>query len=217
MILAIADLLPEGAVAIDAGANIGLVSIPLARQLGGRGGTVLAFEPQRLIYYMLAGNCAHAGLTNLHCHQLALGREESSIRVPFLDPYCFQDFGAVSLSEDAGQGDLVTLITVDQLGLERLDLIKIDVEEMEISVLLGSESTISKTRPVIWIEVWPKQYAEIFAWMSAHKYQMSIFDDLNFLCLPAERQGAFEFGLMPFDGRHNPAFEAREDSADYLA
>src|SRR5262245_50279446 len=53
-LLEIVGGLPPKAFVLDVGANIGLISIPVARELGKSGGTVLAFEPQRIIYYMLA-------------------------------------------------------------------------------------------------------------------------------------------------------------------
>ena len=46
-------------VAVDVGANLGALAVPLGRALEGRG-VVHAFEPQRLIYYMLCGNVAIA-------------------------------------------------------------------------------------------------------------------------------------------------------------
>src|SRR5262249_50815161 len=53
-LIEIVDGLPPGALVLDVGANIGLISIPIARELAKSGGSVLAFEPQRIIYYMLA-------------------------------------------------------------------------------------------------------------------------------------------------------------------
>ena len=45
----LAPLLSEGMVAVDAGANIGAVTVPLARAVG-PGGLVYAFEPQPLTF-----------------------------------------------------------------------------------------------------------------------------------------------------------------------
>lgn len=215
MILSLADLLPTGAVAIDAGANIGLVSIPLAQRLGTMGGRVLAFEPQRLIYYMLAGNTALAGLENLVCHQLALGDAEATVMVPRLDPQGSQDFGMVSLvgSGSGDEGDPVLQVTIDMLGLERLDLLKIDVEHMELAVLSGAAETIARFSPIIWIEVWPEHYGTIHQWLGARGYTMYIADDLNFCAVTQARQQELKLEGKVFDGVHHPSWHRQEDGS----
>lgn len=207
-LLAVANLLPEGAVAIDAGANIGLISIPLARQLAARGGTVISFEPQRLIYYMLCGNVVLAGLENLICHQVALGSEVGTITVPRLNPHLEQDFGMVSLENGAHQGDIVNATMIDMLQLGRLDFMKIDVEHMELAVLNGGRETIEKFQPLIWIEVWPQHYQSIYNWFAERDYVMLIVDSLNFCAIPKSKVENFPLSLQVFDGANNPHFEA---------
>ena len=44
------------------------------------------------------------------------------------------------------------VIRIDDLRLNRCDLIKVDVEGMECDVLEGSRETIAKHRPVLFIE-----------------------------------------------------------------
>jgi hypothetical protein len=48
-ILTIISTLPQNCVVVDAGANIGLVSVPIARDIAIKNGTVHAFEVQRRI------------------------------------------------------------------------------------------------------------------------------------------------------------------------
>lgn len=208
-LLALSDLLPDGAQVVDAGANIGLISVPLAQRLAPRGGTVMAFEPQRLIYYMLAGNTVLAGLDNLVCLQLALGDAEGEVVVPRLDPHQPQDFGMVSLAGEGGSGDRVRLITIDSLDLPRLDLLKIDVEQLEIRVLNGASQTIARCRPLIWIEVWPAMHAEVHAWMEAHDYDMGIADELNFCAVPRERRAGLPITMTLFDGTAHPFWDGQ--------
>jgi GT2 family glycosyltransferase len=61
------------------------------------------------------------------------------------------NLGGLSL-EAASAGVEITLITLDDLGLDRLDLIKIDVEGMEPLVLAGASATIERCRPVVFAE-----------------------------------------------------------------
>jgi len=78
---------------VDAGANIGLVSVPLASWLKPRGGTVLAFEPQRMLFYALCGAAALNDLDNLQVRNQALGSRRGMVRVPPQDYGKPQDFG----------------------------------------------------------------------------------------------------------------------------
>jgi len=205
-LLTISDWLPDGAVFVDAGANIGLISIPMALRFQERGGRVVAFEPQRLTYYMLAGNAALAGLSNIYCHQIALSSEPGSIVVPERDPHQHQDFGAVSLVSGELNGIEVRAIPVDELGLDRLDLLKLDVEGMELVVLGGATQTIAAFRPLIWIEIWPNNYESVAPWFAANQYTILTFDALNFCAVPDEKLEQFPFKFPRFDGVTNPFF-----------
>ena len=141
---------------MDAGANIGLVSVPLASWLKPRGGTVLAFEPQRMLFYALCGAAALNDLDNLQVRNQALGSRRGMLRVPPQDYGKPKDFGQVSLKDRDGAetGEPVEVVRVDDLGLVRLDFLKIDVEGMEIDVLEGARESLVRHRPVCWVEHW---------------------------------------------------------------
>ena len=123
--------LAPGAVALDVGANTGGLTGPLAR-LGGPAGRVLAFEPERTNYYTLCGNVALNTLTHVRCHQMAVGNATGTVRVPELDPATTANWGGLSLEGDFSRVPhyAVPINTIDRLGLDRLDLIKIDVGGM---------------------------------------------------------------------------------------
>jgi hypothetical protein len=54
---------------------------------------------------------------------------------------------------NGGTGKFVELLTLDQLHLSNVSLMKIDVEGMEDQVLDGAKETILKNRPIILIEI----------------------------------------------------------------
>ena len=61
------------------------------------------------------------------------------------------NLGATRLRTDpAGQ---VSVVTLDSLRPQRLDLLKIDVEGNELAVLQGASSSIVGLRPSVWVEV----------------------------------------------------------------
>ena len=155
VLLAIAGALPNGAFAVDAGANVGLVSIPLAQALKPRGGTVLAFEVQRMIYYALCAGAVLNDLDNLFAFHQGLGAKARVEPMAAPDYGAPQDFGMYSLlNQPAQRNEAVQIATLDELGLPRLDFLKIDVEGMEMEVLAGGRNMIARHRPWCWVEYW---------------------------------------------------------------
>ena len=154
-----------GVVAIDGGANIGVHTIEWARHMAGWG-RVLSFEAQEYVFYALAGNIALNNCWNASARWSALGESEGFIDVPEPDYMRPGSFGSLELrqrkqTEFIGQQvsyqaeDCVRtpMVTIDSLGYERLDFLKIDVEGMEIEVLKGARATLQRCRPIVLAEV----------------------------------------------------------------
>jgi FkbM family methyltransferase len=140
--------LTPGAHVVVVGANIGAVAIPLAQTV--YPGTVVAFEPQRLMYMTLCANAVINGLETVLAVNAACGAEHGSARVPSLDPRFPANFGGVPV----GRGPaLVEVQTLDMLALPGCALLHIDVEGMEPDVLRGAAATIARCQPVIYAEV----------------------------------------------------------------
>jgi FkbM family methyltransferase len=146
------QIVRPGDVVIDAGANIGCLTIPLAKKVG-PSGTILAFEPQRFLYYMLCGNIAMNALKQAHAFHKALGAVEGVVSVPDLDYTAEQNFGGMSLRE-RWDGYPVPIVTIDSMfdQLPALRLLKADVEGMETEILTGARETIAKHRPFLYVE-----------------------------------------------------------------
>ena len=144
------QLLRPRQLVVEAGANIGAHTVPLAR-LVGESGRVHAFEPQRVVFQTLCANVALAGLTNVHCHHAAVGETAGEIVVPPIDYRQENNFGGLGLGEFQ-QGEKVPLVTIDSLNLPACHLLKADVEGMERAVLRGARATIEKFRPILYVE-----------------------------------------------------------------
>jgi len=140
--------LRPGDVAIDVGANIGALTVPIAR-LVQPGGAVVAFEPQGAIFDILCNNLRLNGLVNANAFRRAVGSKTGVIRVPTLDYERPDNFGGVTLGS---AGDEVQLVTIDSLALPQLRLLKVDVEGMEHDVITGARATIERLRPAVYIE-----------------------------------------------------------------
>jgi FkbM family methyltransferase len=143
------DLLRPGDVALDVGANIGALTIPMA-QLVGPTGSIYAFEPQRIVFQILCGNVALNELGNVHTLQWAVGHAAGTTKVVPLDYGAQNNFGGLSLG--GVKGEEVAVIAIDDINLPKLRLLKMDVEGMELNAIMGAAATIERCRPILFIE-----------------------------------------------------------------
>jgi FkbM family methyltransferase len=155
---------------VDVGANIGTHAVPLARRVA-PGGTVFAFEPQRLTYQMLCANAALNGVTNLVAHQVGVGDQEGTCFVPPPTEALRGNIGNFNL-EKHHRGEAVGVAPLDAWSLPPIRLIKIDVEGMERKVLRGARKLIERDRPVIFVENnIPESSAPLIAEVLAMEYR----------------------------------------------
>ena len=154
----------DGVVAVDCGANIGVHTLEWAKKMTGWG-TVVAVEAQERIFYALAGNIAINNCFNATAVFAAVSAKSGSMRVPRPDYLKPASFGSLELKQspntefigqpiDYSDEKMVEIrsLTVDSLGLKRVDLIKIDVEGMEFDVLDGAENSIRNHSPILFVE-----------------------------------------------------------------
>lgn len=158
-------------VVVEAGANIGTHTVPLSQRVGNRG-AVWAFEPQRIIFQTLCANLALNSLSNVFARQAALGAAAGSIVVPPLDYTSSNNFGGLGLG-NYEQGEVVPVITIDSLSLNRLNLLKVDVEGMELQVLQGAVETIRRHRPLLYVENdRPDRSAPLIQYLESLEYRL---------------------------------------------
>jgi FkbM family methyltransferase len=178
-ILDIIRILPDNAVIIDGGANIGLVSIPVAKAIKGN---VYSFEPQQPIYYCLCGSIALNQLENVTAYNCALGAIAGVIGTPDINYSESKDFGDVVL-EDNGKNDVV-VTTIDALNFPRLDFLKLDVEKMEMQALTGGINTIKRFKPWCWVEYIRSDLKELTTFFVDLGYTVYYADDANIVASP---------------------------------
>ena len=178
----ILEHIKEGDVVIDAGAFIGDHTIAYTKAVGTKG-SVIAFEPNPIAFQCLIHNCPSVYAFNYGLNSHA-GRSFLQID---------ENVGASSLG---GSGELVKLMCLDELNLDRLDFIKMDVEGYEVEALKGGIHLINKFRPKMWIEVnrgcLEKQRSsvkELFETVVSMGYQIEPYpehggDQYDILCLP---------------------------------
>jgi FkbM family methyltransferase len=143
-----------GMVVMDVGANIGYNTMMFARWVGAAG-RVLSFEPDPMNMQRLRRHCEINELKGVELLPLALSDQEGQLRFAAIG----QGQSRV-LTNDTADNDetvMVEAVRMDDvavsLGLERLDAIKIDVEDHEVAVLRGCEETLGRFKPFVLIEV----------------------------------------------------------------
>ena len=160
-------VLQPGDVAIDVGANIGALTIPMAR-LVGKDGQIIAFEASAANLELLYKNINQNGLRdNVYVRSVAASDKEGILKVDkqsALHAYC---------RPDINEGDFnVACDTIDSMELPKVKLIKIDVDGHELQVLNGAAETIARCKPIIYIENEIDQKREaLVAWMIDHGYR----------------------------------------------
>lgn len=145
---------PRGGTFIDVGANIGYFTL-LASRWVGPSGRVYALEPVSATHVRLQRNLVLNAIGNVTAVKAGASSAPGT--------------GEIGLESDAGHSHLltastqsvrqetITLTTVDDLvasnALDRVDVLKIDVEGADFEVLLGAEKTLRTYQPVVLMEV----------------------------------------------------------------
>jgi FkbM family methyltransferase len=173
----------DGVVAIDCGANIGVHTIEWATTMTGWG-SVLSIEAQERIYYALAGNIAINNCFNAIAINAAVSSESGILTIPSPNYLVPSSFGSLELRQRAGNEFIgqaidytkntttVRKLALDEFDLPRLDLIKIDVEGMELEVLEGAKDVIGRTYPIMLIKKIKTDASQLQQWLKEHGYEM---------------------------------------------
>ena len=146
----------------DVGAHVGFVTLLAAH--ANPDGEVHAFEPLPSNFERLKRNVALNQTANVVCNAVAAGAEEGSFEL-------YHDGSGVpsstSLSydfmKDLVKADLksstVSVIALDhyiqERGIPRVDIVKVDTESTEPQVLRGMRQTLVRDHPTIFCEVLP--------------------------------------------------------------
>lgn len=128
------ELLRPGMTVCDVGANLGVITL-LAARLVGASGRVLAFEPVPGNCELLRYNVTLNGYANVSIFQKAVS-DQTGVAEIHLSNFCGSHSLLPQPAEATGQILSVETVRLDSFPeLQRLDLIKIDTEGAELSVL----------------------------------------------------------------------------------
>lgn len=225
------QLVKEGDTVIDVGANIGTISIPMAKHVG-ISGKVISYEPQIGLYNLLSKNVELNELTNIESHNSPVGRKSDlTVHIPQVDYESDFNFGSVSMAKDSN-GTPAKTICLDDLveKTSKPSLIKIDVEGMEDEVILGAEKMINWARPYIDLEFTDNHIAILHS-LKKLGYEYKIFEpplfnpdnfqdnkenvfgrhivSLNIICWPSEKEFGIDSPWFPNIWKNTKPLNAR--------
>lgn len=178
------ELLDEDSVCIDAGANIGILSMYLSTATKGM---IYAFEPAMETYEMLVKN-VEVNKMNVTAINKALGNYTGKINFAFnkfnngngsLMPKN-QEHWYEGAENDKRQVDIITLDDyIKENKIEKLDLLKMDVEGFETHILEGAKETLEKFRPDVTTEYCPPMIRD--RELSSEKYFDMLKEYYNYI------------------------------------
>jgi FkbM family methyltransferase len=149
-------LIEHGDTVVDVGSHIGTFAIPFGRAVG-PSGKVVAFEAMKDHLALLEQNIHDNGLDDVvTAVWAAVTTGDTPLRVEFVQG----NSGATRLGDSAGtENSEIPLLGLDEWldstswAPQSIDLLKIDVEGMELDVLRSGVKLIERCRPIIVFEL----------------------------------------------------------------
>ena len=183
-------LLQPGMTFLDIGANIGYFSIFAAQKVG-EAGKVIAFEPGQRNGALLAMSVALNHLNNVEIYPFAVSDvDETVIYDSLVGSNGIVTRGidlAAMQAQNLAHRTLVRAVSLDRVlrDVERIDVIKIDIEGAEYRALLGAQDLLNRHKPLIVSEFSPSALSaisgvaaeEYLRLLVGHGYSLSVIEN----------------------------------------
>ncbi|MBL8555853.1 MAG: FkbM family methyltransferase [Phenylobacterium sp.] len=140
----------EAGVFVDAGANIGTISVPFARRRPDW--RVLAIEAHRGLASILSANALSNGCDRVEVIHAAAGPDRRIAEFPTLPLDARVNVGTSSFYDRETPRLPVLMLPLDQIAPPDTRLVKVDVEGLEPEVLAGATRLINEVRPTWFVE-----------------------------------------------------------------
>ena len=188
--------LRPGMTAVDVGAYIGMFTCLMAKQVGPHG-QVHAFEPSQLNHRRLCENLAANSFQHVTANRQAVSSGKG-VRALYCYGAPFESLNSVVRQELPREHNVlqpvreeqVDTVSLDEycerLAIQRIDLLKVDVEGAEPEVFAGAQQLLSQGRiGTVLFEVGPEATQELDQ-LKDHGFQLSVFSTDGSLAAPSE-------------------------------
>lgn len=178
----LAKEITPGAIVADVGANIGVYSHFLAKQVGPKG-MVHSFEPSPANFARLRRSLT--GIENVQLNEVAVADKTGTSHL-YLSSDLNVDHRAYATSDEARQAILIQMLTLDDYfpANARVDLIKMDIQGFELRALHGARRVLRDNPGIkLVIEFWPyglrqagDSSEELLQFLRENDFQVFSFD-----------------------------------------
>lgn len=153
---ALSRLLRPGMICYDIGANVGFTAI-LAAKCVGETGRVVCFEPLPANAAQIRINAGLNSFSQIQVHQVALGNSDGEAEFTLSHSPTWGRLADAGATPEQSGSIQVPVRRLDSLApaesLPDPQVIKMDVEAAEASVLAGARTLLERARPVMVIEL----------------------------------------------------------------
>lgn len=159
--------LKPGQTVVDVGANIGNHTVFFSRICECN---VIAFEPFDTVRSILRRNIELNGVKDrVDVRAIAVGEKEGIARIETTSTY---NLGATMVHRNApGENEVIIRSLDSELKGKDVNMIKVDVEGMELELIQGARETLNRCQPIIYIEAHtPNRFLELETLMESLGY-----------------------------------------------
>ncbi|MDF1672247.1 MAG: FkbM family methyltransferase [Vicingaceae bacterium] len=150
------SLIKNSNTVIDIGANIGETSLNFAKLVGDKG-KIYSFEPDPINYKSLEYNLSLNNFKNISLNNLGLGNQAGTFKIHTYDNNNKGMNRIVSNNSEVENYREISVTTlndyVKKQSINKIDVIKIDVEGFELNVLKGAKDVLKQFSPDLFIEL----------------------------------------------------------------
>lgn len=142
----------NNAVVLDVGANFGYLSLVWAKSIA-QNGKVLSFEPNLNVYNSFRNSIRANSLeSSIELNNLAVGKKDGTIEL-FLSSTTSNTLQTNTQDNGSTQIEMVSLDSfLKRNGIDRCDLVKIDVDGIELDILMGATHLMERCNPIFIVE-----------------------------------------------------------------
>ncbi len=174
-------LVKSGDTALDIGANVGYISLVLAKCVG-NSGKVFSFEPDSKNFALLKRNLELNADCNITPISMAVSDSHQPIRL-YHAKFDFNSGAHSMLPSEKHSNEFVEIeaTTIDDIvkshEIKKVDVIKIDIEGAEMSAFNGMSETLRQNRPFIVCELCEEHQARAgYTTQAVKKWMAETFD-----------------------------------------
>lgn len=200
----LSQVIRPGMIFVDAGANMGLYTLFVARKIGEHG-TVLAIEPSTRECERLLKNVAINSLSNVRllCNAVSNSCSDVDLLIAEDEWSGHNTIGAFAYDTPLAIKETVRACRLDDIvsreGLSRVDIVKLDIEGAEFGALKGASEILERFRPLLLLELADRALchqggssSQIWDFCRQKGYRIFAFDQTTGLPVPAQQKPYYD-------------------------